>query len=172
MDKTHEADPAKADPAEVDPAKADPAMTGGIRTGEKCIAVPEGFDAQIVFIGRIRTPWRVRAECPRQGDPDNGPDCILEIAPHWAEALTGIAGNARLQLLYWMDQARRDLVLQVPRSGVPTGTFALRSPARPNPIASSFVRLIGVEGTRLIVRGLDCVDGTALVDLKPEHRAG
>jgi tRNA (Thr-GGU) A37 N-methylase len=56
----------------------------------------------------------------------------------------------------------------VPRlSGRPSGTFALRSPARPNPIASSVVELVSVEGNVVTVRGLDCLDGTPLIDLKP-----
>ena len=68
-----------------------------------------------------------------------------------------------------MDRARRDLVLQSPRhDGSVTGTFALRSPVRPNPVASSVVVLLAREGTRLSVRGLDCLDGTPLIDLKPE----
>src|ERR1700737_1925729 len=63
---------------------------------------------------------------------------------------------------------RRDLVIQVPRHhGVGRGTFALRSPARPNPIAMSVARLIGVDGSRLSVSGLDCLDGTPLLDIKP-----
>ena len=69
-----------------------------------------------------------------------------------------------------MHDARRDLVLQTPRgSGVLTGTFALRSPVRPNPIASSIVALVERSGTTLKVRGLDCMDGTPLVDLKPDR---
>lgn len=150
----------------------DPAMTGGVRPHEQCIDLPVRFDGQLYFIGRIRTPWPARTDCPRRGDPDGGPACVLEIDPRWADALTGIATNAQLQVLYWMDQARRDLVLQVPRGGQLLGTFALRSPARPNPIASSVVTLLAVDGTRLTVRGLDCVDGTPLVDLKPEHPPG
>jgi tRNA (Thr-GGU) A37 N-methylase len=67
-----------------------------------------------------------------------------------------------------MDRARRDLVLQVPRHyGEPRGTFALRSPVRPNPIAASVVRLIERTGRVLSVAGLDCLDGTPLLDLKP-----
>ncbi len=57
------------------------------------------------------------------------------------------------------------------RTGQTTGSFALRSPVRPNPIASSVVALIGVHGTTLQVRGLDCLDGTPLIDLKPDHGA-
>ena len=63
---------------------------------------------------------------------------------------------------------RRDIVLQMPRHyGVQRGTFALRSPARPNPIAMSVVRLLKVDGNTLTVIGLDCLDGTPLIDIKP-----
>jgi tRNA (Thr-GGU) A37 N-methylase len=67
-----------------------------------------------------------------------------------------------------MHRSRRDLVLQAPRHyAVARGTFALRSPARPNPIAMSVVRLLRVDGNRLSVVGLDCLDGTPLLDIKP-----
>jgi tRNA (Thr-GGU) A37 N-methylase len=67
-----------------------------------------------------------------------------------------------------MDRAPRNLVLQTPRHyGDTRGVFALRSPARPNPIALSVAELITIEGTTLAVRGLDCLDGTPLLDLKP-----
>ena len=71
-----------------------------------------------------------------------------------------------------MHEARRDLVMQTPRgSGMLSGTFALRSPVRPNPIASSVVALVERSGTTLKVRGLDCMDGTALIDLKTDRGA-
>lgn len=142
-----------------------------IRPGEVCTALPERYDASLYFIGRIRTPWQARGECPRRGDREAGPDCVIELAPHWAAALQGLAPGQALQVLYWMHQARRDLVVQVPRGRAPAGTFALRSPMRPNPIASSVVTLLGIEGCRLTVRGLDCLDGTPLLDLKPDHGA-
>ena len=66
-----------------------------------------------------------------------------------------------------MDQARRDLLVQAPRHGDLRGTFALRSPVRPNPIALAVVALLGVEGATLTVRGVDCIDGTPLIDIKP-----
>lgn len=86
--------------------------------------------------------------------------------------MTNLAGHPRIQVLYWMHHARRDLVLQTPFSSRrTTGTFALRSPVRPNPITSSIVRLIAIDGTNLQVRRLDCLDGTPLIDLKPGHGA-
>lgn len=142
-----------------------------IRPGEIGVRLPEGFDAGLYFIGRIRTPWTRREDCPRRGVPD-GPVCRLEIDPRWAEALKGVAEAPRLQVLYWMDRARRDLVLQSPkRDGTTRGTFAIRSPVRPNPIASSIVDLVEVKGLVVSVRGLDCLDGTPLLDLKPEYCA-
>jgi tRNA-Thr(GGU) m(6)t(6)A37 methyltransferase TsaA len=71
-------------------------------------------------------------------------------------------------LLYFMHQARRDLMVQAPRHHPePRGTFSVRSPVRPNPIAMSVVRLMRIEGTTLSVVGLDCLDGTPLIDIKP-----
>jgi tRNA (adenine37-N6)-methyltransferase len=144
----------------------------GIRPGEIAAELPAETDAGVYFIGRIRTPWATRSACPRRGDR-NGPDCGIEIDPRWAAALTGIETYAHIQVLYWMHEARRDLVLQTPRGvTTPIGTFALRSPVRPNPIASSIVALVAVEGTRLRVRGLDCIDGTPLIDIKPYRPEG
>lgn len=78
--------------------------------------------------------------------------------------------HERLEVLYWLDRARRDLVLQSPKSdGEVRGTFSIRSPVRPNPIGTSIVRLVGVEGPVLLVRGLDCFDGTPLLDIKPDR---
>ena len=135
------------------------------------MALPERYDAGVYFIGIIRTPWRTRGECPRRGGPD-GPICSIEVDPRWHEALTGLTAPRRIQVLYWMHQARRDLVLQTPfHTGVTSGTFALRSPVRPNPVASSFVDLVSIEDGTLRVRGLDCLDGTPLIDLKPDHGA-
>jgi len=139
----------------------------GIRPGEVAVPLPDRFDAQVYFIGRIRTPWKTRDDCPKNARESNA-ECIIEVDPRWEVGLTGIATCSHLLVLYWMDQARRDLVLQAPRHyAEPRGTFALRSPVRPNPVAASVVRLVGQEGTRLKVVGLDCIDGTPLIDLKP-----
>jgi len=140
------------------------------RTGEVAVDLPRQTDAALYFIGTIRTPWKTRQECPKRGSPD-GPICSIVLDERWRQGLTGIAGHKRIQVLYWMNRARRDLVLQTPFQRPTRGTFALRSPVRPNPIASSLVDLVSVEGATLQVRGLDCLDGTPLLDLKPEHGA-
>lgn len=141
----------------------------GLRPGEIAVPLPEATDAGVYFIGTIRTPWKARSECPKRGSPD-GPICSIEVDERWRQALTHIGDHPRIQVLYWMHRARRDLVSQTPfRTGKTTGTFALRSPVRPNPIASSVVELVGIDGTTLHVRGLDCLDGTPLIDLKPDR---
>lgn len=140
----------------------------GLRPGEVTVELPVGFDDGIYFIGRIHTPWKTRSECPKQGDPDSGPICRIEVDPLWQSALDGTERHQSFEILYWMDEARRDIVRQSPRSdGHTWGTFSLRSPVRPNPIASSLVRLVGREDSALLVRGLDCLDGTPLIDVKP-----
>jgi len=142
-----------------------------LRQGEVAVALPPQSDAGLYFIGTIHTPWRTRQECPKRGSPD-GPICSIVVDERWRMALTGLGGHRHIQVLYWMQRARRDLVLQTPFSTMrTTGTFALRSPVRPNPIASSIVELVAIDGTTLRVRGLDCLDGTPLIDLKPEHGA-
>ena len=138
-----------------------------LREGEIAIALPENFDAGIYFIGRIRTPWKTRAECPKNGR-ESEIECTIELDARYADGLKDVETTSHLLILYWMDKARRDLILQAPRHyATQRGTFALRSPVRPNPIAASVVKLVKIEGTKLAVTGLDCLDGTPLVDIKP-----
>jgi tRNA-Thr(GGU) m(6)t(6)A37 methyltransferase TsaA len=140
-----------------------------IRRAERAVEAPAPVDAGLVYIGVIRTPWTSRMECPRQGRMD-GPACRIEVFEPWVEALADIEAYERLEVLYWLHRSRRDLVLQSPRgNGTVRGTFALRSPVRPNPIGTSIATLLRVEGPVLHLRGLDCLDGTPLVDLKPDR---
>lgn len=140
-----------------------------IREKEVAVAPPQATDAGLVFIGTIRTPWISRLVCPRQGRAD-GPICRIELFPPWDEALAGIERFERLEVLYWLHQSRRDLVRQSPaNNGETHGTFALRTPVRPNPIGTSIATLVAREGRVLLVRGLDCLDETPLLDIKPDR---
>jgi tRNA-Thr(GGU) m(6)t(6)A37 methyltransferase TsaA len=140
-----------------------------LRDGEVAVEMPKASDAGLVFIGRIRTPWRSREDTPRQGNY-NGPVCRLEIFEPWVEALKGVDFYENLEVIYWLHQSRRNLVLQSPKNNKNTrGTFSLRSPVRPNPIGTSIVKLVGIEGSTVLVRGLDCLDQTPLIDLKPDR---
>jgi tRNA-Thr(GGU) m(6)t(6)A37 methyltransferase TsaA len=139
----------------------------GIRDGEVTAELPAQPDAGVYFIGRIRTPWKERKDCPKNARESDAV-CSVEIDPRWSEGLKDVETCSHLVLLYWMDKAPRNLVLQVPgHYGAQHGTFALRSPARPNPIAISVVKLLGVAAKTLSVVGLDCLDGTPLIDIKP-----
>jgi tRNA-Thr(GGU) m(6)t(6)A37 methyltransferase TsaA len=139
----------------------------GERAGERSVALPDRFDAGLYFIGRVATPWRSRQDCPKNS-AESDAICTIHVDPLYAEGLTDLATSSHVIVLYWMDRAPRNLILQKPRHyGETRGVFALRSPARPNPIALSVAELLGIEGSTLRVRGLDCLNGTPLLDLKP-----
>ncbi len=118
-----------------------------IREGELAVEMPKADNAGLVFIGRIRTPWTSRLMTPRQGRHD-GPVCRLEIFEPWVPAIKGVDLYSNLEVIYWLHLSRRDLVLQSPKNNKSTrGTFSLRSPVRPNPIGTSIVKLVGIEGS-------------------------
>jgi tRNA-Thr(GGU) m(6)t(6)A37 methyltransferase TsaA len=139
----------------------------GIREGEKAVELPAKTDAGVYFIGRIHTPWTTRDACPKNARESDAV-CTVELDARFRDGLKDVETCSHLVLLYWMDKSPRNLVLQVPgHLGSQHGTFALRSPARPNPIAMSVVKLLAVEDSKLSVVGLDCLDGTPLLDIKP-----
>lgn len=147
----------------------------GPREGERALDADPALaapDAGVVFIGRIRTPWKTRADCPRNlaRARERGLPATVEVDAAFRAGLDGLRAGDRIVLLYWMHAARRDLIVQAPRHRPePTGVFALRSPVRPNPVAMAVVDLVAVDqaGGRLTVDAMDCIDGTPLVDIKP-----
>jgi tRNA-Thr(GGU) m(6)t(6)A37 methyltransferase TsaA len=142
-------------------------VSSDLREGEIAVELPEKFDASLYFIGRIHTPWKRREDCPKN-PRETEAVCTIALDPRWTRGLQGLDTVSHVVVLYWMDRARRDLVLQAPHHySDRRGTFALRSPVRPNPIAVSVARLLQVRGNELSVVGLDCLDGTPLLDLKP-----
>src|SRR6056297_2283355 len=142
-----------------------------LRPNEQTVDLAPADDAVLRFIGTIRTPWSVREDCPRQGRQD-GPECRLVLDAPWHAALRGLEEYETIEVLYWLDRSRRDLATQSPRGdGRTTGTFALRSPVRPNPIGTSRVKLVRIRDGTVFVRGLDCLDGTPLLDIKPDRCA-
>lgn len=126
------------------------------------------MNATLRFVGRIRTPYRTLQECPSFTDPA-GPPCELVLDADWRDGLRGLAAGQEILLLYWFENVDRDRPVQDPRrGGPPRGVFALRSPHRPNPVAASTLRIeyLARDG-RVGVRGMDCLDGTPLLDIKP-----
>ncbi|HSU07428.1 MAG TPA: tRNA (N6-threonylcarbamoyladenosine(37)-N6)-methyltransferase TrmO [Acetobacteraceae bacterium] len=124
-------------------------------------------------IGVISTPFRTIAECPRNGrQPHPAPQCRARVFGEFVPGLNSLDGFTHLILLYWLDQVR-DVALNLvpPFDGQSRGVFASRSPARPNPVGLSVVAFDGFDGPdTLLVRYLDCVDGTPLLDIKPYLR--
>jgi tRNA-Thr(GGU) m(6)t(6)A37 methyltransferase TsaA len=120
-------------------------------------------------VGRVESTLVDRETAPKQGD-EGAPDCTIAVDPAYAEAVRDVRSGAELLVLTWLDRARRDVQAVRPR-GEPdrpeTGVFSTRSPDRPNPIGLHRVTVLEVDGTRLLVRGLEALDGTPVVDLKP-----
>lgn len=149
--------------------------TPGRRAGEIALErdpAAMADDAHLVFIGRARTPWTRREECPRNmaAARATGREASVEIEAPYRPGLAGLAGFSHVVILTWLADGPRDLVVQTPRhTGEPRGVFALRSPARPNPIGLhvAALRTLDAEAGRLTLDGLDVLDGTAVIDIKP-----
>lgn len=148
-----------------------------IRDGEVTFARDLGApgDAALRFIGRIRSPWSrgnapksIRAARAEMAGKTGWAE--IKLDPVFAPALSGLAVGQAIIVLYWMDRARRDLAVQAPRHvDAPRGTFALRSPNRPNPVALSVVRITALDLEQAVIGidAIDCFDDTPVVDIKP-----
>lgn len=117
-------------------------------------------------IGMIHSLYKERHEAPRQGRFCEHPS-VIEIFPEFQPALKGIEKVSHVFVLYWLDQADRQ-VLQSPTSfsETPLGVFVSRSPNRPNPIALCIAEILEIDGNRLTVCGVDALDGSPLLDMK------
>lgn len=119
-------------------------------------------------IGVIHTPHHQQAGTPIQSAYAGGVRGRVTVLEEYAEALADVDGCERLWLLYHLDRARSWRPRVVPyRDVVERGLFSTRSPSRPNPVGMSAVRLLSVEGNVLEVEGVDMLDGTPLLDIKP-----
>ena len=147
------------------------------REGEVELATdPAGLpaDGHVVFIGRIRSPWVSREECPRNmaRARERGMPASVEVAPDYRPGLAGLEGASHVAILTWLDRSARNLIVQKPRHAPrPKGVFALRSPARPNPVGLHIARLSGVDldAGMLTLDAIDVLDGTPVIDIKPYY---
>lgn len=120
---------------------------------------------QLSPIGIIHSPYKDKKDCPPQGREEI---CEIEIFCEYGEGLKDIDGFSHLILLYWLHSGRDySLMVKTPWHSELHGLFATRSPNRPNPIGFSVVELIEINGNRLKVKGLDALEGTPLLDMKP-----
>jgi L-fuculose-phosphate aldolase len=119
-------------------------------------------------IGVIRSPIADPADAPRQGS-ESAVRGKLVVDEKYKDAFLGLERGRKIEILYWMHLADRDVFQVHPRHDVTRpmrGVFTTRSPERPNPISIGTVEVVGIEGTIIEVEGLDAVDGTPLLDIK------
>ena len=118
-------------------------------------------------VGLIHTPYSRREDIPRQGRLSSE-ICEIEVFPQYSDALKDIDQCTHLFVIFWLHLADRDrLSATPPHDGREHGVFATRSPNRPNPLALDVVELLSVLGNRLRVSGMDALDGSFLLDIKP-----
>jgi tRNA-Thr(GGU) m(6)t(6)A37 methyltransferase TsaA len=128
-----------------------------------------GTDFIVRPIGRVESPLTATADAPRQGD-EGAPDAYLILDSNVAAALDGTAVGDEIIVLTWLHQADRNTLAVHPRGDLnrpEQGVFSTRSASRPNPIGLHRVRVLSIDGLRLQVSGLEAIDGTPIVDVKP-----
>ena len=119
-------------------------------------------------IGVVHSPYTETAQIPRGPGAEHRAEGILEILPQFEAGLLDIEGFSHLYVLWVFDRASgADLLASPPSDTRSHGVFATRSPRRPNPIGLTVVELLRREGPRLYVRGVDMLDGTPILDIKP-----
>lgn len=119
-------------------------------------------------IGSVSSPYKQTSEIPKGLGAKHEAQGVLKILPEFEAGLTDIEGFSHLIVLWEFDRSEEfQLVGTPPSDNRPHGVFATRSPRRPNPIGLTVVELLRREGASLHVRGVDMLDGTPILDIKP-----
>ncbi len=125
-------------------------------------------DYSLTAIGFIHSPYKEADDIPRGLGAEHKAEGSLEVLPEFEEGLQDIEGFSHLYLIWVFDRTRGyQLTVTPPSDDRPHGVFATRAPNRPNPIALTVVRLVGRQGRFLQLRGVDMLDGTPVLDIKP-----
>lgn len=120
-------------------------------------------------IGWVESPLVDLDAAPKQGD-EGAPEAWLVLDEGVREGMADLTAGAEIIVLTWLDRARRDVLAVHPRGNPDnpiTGVFSTRSPHRPNPIGLHTVQIVSVDGQRILVRNLEALDRTPIVDIKP-----
>lgn len=124
---------------------------------------------EVIPVAWVESPLKDRSQAPRQGGPGT-PPTWLAFEPGVAEGMRDLRAGTDVLVLTWLDRSRRDVLITRP-GGDPQspqrGVFSTRSPDRPNPIGLHRVHVAAVEGARVLVHGLEALDGTPVIDVKP-----
>lgn len=119
-------------------------------------------------IGFARSPYKSMGDVPKGLGAKHEAEGVLDVLPEFAPGLQDIEGFSHLYVIWTFDRSEGfELQGKPPSDDRPHGVFATRSPRRPNPIALTVVELLGREGAQLRVRGIDMLDGTPILDIKP-----
>jgi tRNA-Thr(GGU) m(6)t(6)A37 methyltransferase TsaA len=119
-------------------------------------------------IGYVRSPYTDTQEVPKGLGAKHEVEGILEVRPEFEPGLTDIDGFSHLFVIWAFDRSKGcELLVTPPSDDRPHGVFATRAPRRPNPIGLTVVELLRREGPVLHVRGIDMLDGTPILDIKP-----
>jgi tRNA (adenine37-N6)-methyltransferase len=124
-------------------------------------------------IGSIHTPYTTHDQVPHQPDPSSSGEFYIQLNPEFTEGLYRLDTFNYIQVFFFLDRPDKPVTLHVrPPSGggKEVGLFASRSPRRPNPIGLSTVKLFNISGSRLDISGIDVLDNTPLLDLKPHFK--
>ena len=127
------------------------------------------IDFTVRPIGRVESSLTSTADAPRQGD-EGAPDAYLILDPEVQAGLDGIAAGAEIIVLTWLHEADRSVLRVHPRGDLSrpeAGVFSTRASSRPNPIGLHRVRVLDIDALRLHVSGLEAIDGSPIVDVKP-----
>jgi len=125
----------------------------------------KAIPVELKVIGKIHSKYKTTNQAPRQGNDEISK---IEIYEEFAEGLTDIEGFSHLHIFYWLDRSQGyNLMVQSPWDTTPHGLFTTRSPHRPNPLAFTIVELIQRKDNILTVKGLDAIDNTPVIDIKP-----
>ncbi len=124
---------------------------------------------EVMPIGTVESPLVDPAQAPRQGD-EGAPPAWIVFEPHMAEGIRDLRVGEHIMVLSWLDRARRDMLSTHPRGDPDNpvlGVFSTRSPDRPNPIGLHRVQILAIDGLRILVRDLEALNGTPVLDIKP-----
>ena len=123
------------------------------------------INIDLKIIGIIHSPYKTREQAPRQGAKDISE---IEIEKDFVEGLCDIEEYSHLHIFYWLDKSKGyNLMVRTPWEEKPHGVFVTRSPNHPNPIGYSVVELVERKENILRVKGLDAIEGTPVIDIKP-----
>lgn len=128
-----------------------------------------GAGYEVVPVGWVESPLIDRESAPKQGD-EGAPEAWLAFREDVAAAVGDLAVGDEVLVVTWLDRARRDVLAVHPRDDLDrpvVGVFSTRSADRPNPIGLHRVRVLVIDGSRVRVSGLEALDGTPVLDVKP-----